>query len=241
MTRGIPPRCALAIAQRSLKIAAPGMTSAPKHLEMQQLEAGIAHILDSPKAEGTLEMIVRRPRCAEREVLGTGELHPAEGLRGDNWKERGSTRTPDGSADPDVQLTLMNARVIALLAQDKTHWPLAGDQLYVDFDLSEANVPAGTQLEIGSALIEVTPPPHTGCKKFTARFGLNAMHFVNSPTGRQLHLRGINAKIVRAGSVRVGDSVTKVNGQQLASPDIIRNTWGSFLAVVFGKRMGANE
>jgi hypothetical protein len=167
-------------------------------------------ILASPKDRGTLEMIVRRPRREEREVLDSGELDPAAGLRGDTWKERGSARTPDGSADPDVQLTLMNARVIALLAQDKTHWPLAGDQLFVDLDLSEANVPAGTRLEIGSALIEVTPHPHTGCKKFTARFGLEAMKFVNSETGRQLHLRGVNAKIVRAGEVRVGDSIRKV-------------------------------
>ena len=185
------------------------MTTVPKHLEMGELQAGMASILASPKDRGTLEMIVRRPQREQREILESGELDPAVGLRGDNWKERGSSKTPDGSADPDVQITLMNARVIALLAQEKTHWPLAGDQLFVDFDLSEANVPAGTRLEIGSAVIEVSPHPHTGCKKFTARFGVEAMKFVNSDTGRQLHLRGVNAKIVRGGSVRVGDSVLK--------------------------------
>jgi hypothetical protein len=195
----------------ALKITVRGMTGTPKHLGMQALEAGMTHILDSPNERGTLEMIVRRPRREEREVLEAGELHPDEGLQGDNWKERGSSRTADGSADPDVQLTLMNARVIALLGQEKTRWPLAGDQLYVDFDLSQKNVPAGTRLEIGSTLIEVTPHPHTGCKKFTARFGLDAMKFVNSETGRQLNLRGINAKIVRPGSIRVGDSVRKVS------------------------------
>ncbi len=177
---------------------------------MEELEAGLEHILCSPREQGTLEMIVRRPRREEREVLVAGDLHPAEGLRGDTWKERGSSNTPDGSADPNVQLTLINTRLIALLAQEKTHWPLAGDQLFVDFNLSEDNVPAGTQLAIGSAIIEVTPPPHTGCKKFTARFGLDAMKFVNSPRGKQLHLRGINARIVKGGEVRVGDSVKKL-------------------------------
>jgi MOSC domain-containing protein YiiM len=186
---------------------------APKHLSMQDLEAGMDHIRRSPKDQGTLEMIVRRPRKEEREILEEGELHPAEGLVGDNWKARGSSTTPDGSANPNVQVTVMNARVVALLAQNKARWPLAGDQLFVDFDLSEDNLPAGTQLEIGSAIIEVTPPPHTGCKKFTARYGLDAVNFVNSPIGKQLHLRGVNAKIVRAGGVRVGDSVRKISRQ----------------------------
>jgi len=133
----------------------------------------------------------------------------SDGLVGDNWKARGSRSTPDGSANPDMQLNVMNARVIELLAQSKDRWALAGDQLFVDFDLSETNVPAGTRLAIGKAVIEVTPPPHTGCKKFSARFGVDAMKFVNSPEGKQLHLRGINAKIVQPGIIRVGDGVSK--------------------------------
>lgn len=177
---------------------------------MEVLEAGLEQILLSPKERGTVEMIVRRPQREAREVIEEGELNPAEGLIGDNWKLRVNGTTPDATANIETQLTLMNARVIALLAQEKTFWPLAGDQLFVDLDLSEVNVPAGTQIEIGSAIIEVTPPPHTGCKKFTARYGLDAMKFVNSPRGKELHLRGINAKIVRAGKVKVGDSVRKV-------------------------------
>jgi hypothetical protein len=186
------------------------MTSAPKYLSMDALEAGMEQILLSPKNHGTIEMIVRRPRREERQVLDEGELHPAEGLVGDSWKLRVNGTAPDASANIDTQLTLMNSRVVALLAQEKTYWPLAGDQLFVDLDLSEANLPPGTLVELGSAIIEVTPPPHTGCKKFTARFGLDAMKFVNSPRGKELHLRGVNAKIVQAGKVRVGDSVRKV-------------------------------
>jgi hypothetical protein len=147
--------------------------------------------------------------------LEAGQLDPAHGLVGDNWKARGSRSTPDGSANPEMQLNVMNARVIELLAQAPDRWALAGDQLYVDFDLSEVNAPAGTRLAIGAAVIEVTPPPHTGCKKFSARYGLDAMKFVNSPEGKQLHLRGVNAKIVQGGVVKVGDVVSKL---QQASP-----------------------
>lgn len=181
-----------------------------KHLTREELEAGLAEIRQSPKDEGTLEMIVRRPRTGEREVLAEGELDLTAGLAGDNWRTRGSSLTADGSAHPEMQLNIMNARVIALVAQDKARWPLAGDQLFIDMDLSAENLPPGSRLAIGSAVIEVTAQPHTGCQKFVERFGAEAMKFVNSPVGRQLHLRGINAKVVQAGLVRVGDVVRKI-------------------------------
>jgi MOSC domain-containing protein YiiM len=109
-----------------------------------------------------------------------------------------------------MQLNVMNARVIALVAQGEQRWPLAGDQLFLDLDLSAANLPAGTQLALGTAVIEVTDQPHTGCGKFVERFGVDAMQFVNSSIGRELHLRGINARVVRPGRVRAGDVVRKV-------------------------------
>lgn len=176
---------------------------------MAELEAALDDIRRSPKDEGILELIVRRPAVDEREVLEEGELDLVEGLVGDTWRTRGSGSTPDGSAHPDMQLTLMNARIIALLAQDKDRWPLAGDQLFVDMDLSGENLAPGTRLAIGSAVVEVTDKPHTGCQKFTARFGLDAMKFVNSPVGRSLNLRGINAKVVQPGTMRAGDLVKK--------------------------------
>lgn len=184
--------------------------SGAKHLTMAELEAGLDEIRRSPKDEGVLDLIVRRPQTDEREVLEEGELHPAEGLLGDSWKDRGSSRTPDGSSHPDMQLNIMNSRVIALVAQDKGRWRLAGDQLFIDLDLSAENLPAGTRLALGSAVIEVTAQPHTGCKKFVARFGLDAMEFVNSPLGKQLHLRGINARVVQPGVIHVGHVVRKI-------------------------------
>jgi MOSC domain-containing protein YiiM len=183
---------------------------AVKHLSMDELETGLDYIRQSPKDEGVLELIARRPRDDERETLETGQLDLQSGLEGDNWITRGSKRTPDGTSHPDMQITLMNSRAIALIAGGKDRWPLAGDQLYVDLDLSAENLPVGTRLAIGMAVVEVSAQPHTGCAKFVARFGLDAQKFVNSPEGKQLHLRGINAKVIQSGTIQVGDLVRKI-------------------------------
>jgi len=180
-----------------------------KQLTTAELEAGLDLIRQSPADNGVLELIVRRPRIGEREVLAEARLDPAEGLVGDGWCRRESTRAADGAPHPDMQLTIMNVRAVALVAQARERWQLAGDQLFIDLDLSGANLPPGTRLAIGAAVIEVTAEPHTGCHKFVARFGRDAMRFVNSPVGRQLNLRGINAKVVRAGVIRVGDVARK--------------------------------
>ena len=175
-----------------------------------ELEASLSHLRSAPADSGTVELIVRRPAVNQREVLDVGVLHPDEGLRGDTWNRRGSSRTPDGGPHPEMQLTLMNTRVIELIAGGREYWPLAGDQFYVDLDLSGANLPPGTRLVIGDAVVEVSTLPHTGCGKFVERFGLDAMKFVNSPVGRQLNLRGINAHVVSPGTVRRGDPVRKL-------------------------------
>lgn len=187
-----------------------------KHLTVDELEAGLDEIRFSPEDNGVLEMIVCRPGVDKRRVLDEAALHPAEGLVGDSWKDRRSSRTPDGSLDPDTQINIMNSRAVALVAGPRERWPLAGDQLYVDLDLGGENLPAGTRLAIGSAVVEVTPPPHTGCRKFVARFGVEAMKFVNSQVGRGLNLRGINARVIVAGAVRTGDTVKKVLSDKTA-------------------------
>ena len=183
------------------------------YVSMTELEAGLEYLRQAPKDNGTLRMIVRRPREDERETIDAGELSLSEGLVGDNWKTRGSKHTPDGSAHLYAQITVMNARCIALLAQSEERWALAGDQLFVDFDLSEENIPPGARLKIGSAIIEVSAEPHSGCKKFSARFGVEALKFVNSSEGKRLHLRGINAKVIQAGVIRIGDVVKKIDGE----------------------------
>jgi hypothetical protein len=179
------------------------------HMTRAELDAALEALRAAPHDAGTLEMIVRRPAIGAREVLESGALDLAEGLVGDTWRARGSTRSSDGRAHPDMQLNVMSARVIALVARDRSRWALAGDQLFVDLDLSAANLPPGTRLSIGSAVIEVTDQPHTGCAKFVERFGVDAMKWVNSPAGRALRLRGLNAKVVEPGTIRVGDIARK--------------------------------
>ena len=181
-----------------------------KHLTMAELEAALENLRDAPKDHGVVRLIVRRPQTDQREVLEEAELDPVGGLIGDNWSVRGSSQTRDGSAHPEMQLNIMNSRVTALVALELERWPLAGDQLYIDMDLSKENLPAGSRLALGSAVIEVSALPHTGCSKFVSRFGVDAMKFVNSPIGKQLCLRGINAKVVQAGVIKKGDTARKL-------------------------------
>jgi len=178
-------------------------------MSMEQLEAGLDEVRNSPRDSGVLKLIVRRPREGVREIQDSAELDSSSGLVGDNWKTRGSSMTGDGLAHPDMQINIMNARAASLVARHPERWAEAGDQLYVDMNLGGANLPPGTRLEIGSAILEVTDVPHTGCSKFMARFGRDATKFVNSPAGRELNLRGINARVVQSGVIRTGDLVKK--------------------------------
>jgi MOSC domain-containing protein YiiM len=172
------------------------------------LEAQLDHIRQSPTGEGVLEMIVCRPGVNKRQMLFEADLDVEHGLIGDSWLSRGHYR--GGPSNPECQVNIMNSRVAALVAQDRDRWQLAGDQLYIDLDLSDANLPPGSQIAIGTAILQVTAEPHTGCKKFSSRYGSDATTFVNSTEGKRLHFRGINAKIIQSGLIRIGDTVTKI-------------------------------
>jgi MOSC domain-containing protein YiiM len=176
--------------------------------QLAHLEEALSHILEAPADGGTVELIARRPEVDEREVLTAAWLDVDGGLEGDSWR----LRTPPGMTgpDPDAQLTIVNSRASSAIAGDRKRWPLAGDQLYVDLDISQTNLPAGTRVQIGTAVIEFTPTPHTGCKKFSGRFGIDALKFVSSPRGRELRLRGANCRVVVSGLVRTGDAIRKL-------------------------------
>jgi len=178
------------------------------HQSAEVLEAGLADVEAAPADEGAVLLIVRRPTYDKREVVTQGELDPERGLAGDNWASRATI----GADGPEryAQLTLMNARYTRLIAGETEAWPAAGDQIYVDMDLSMANLPAGTRLRLGSAVIEISAEPHTGCAKFSARFGSEALRLANSERGRALRLRGVNASVVEAGLFSVTDRATKL-------------------------------
>jgi len=181
------------------------------HRTHPELDAHLDVLRAAPASEGTLAMVVRRPAVGEREVLAAGQLDVDAGLVGDNWLSRATSYAIDAGRHLDAQLNVMSARMVRFLADDADSQALAGDQLFLDLDISVANLPTGTRLAIGDeAVIEVTAKPHNGCAKFVSRFGQEAMEFVNSPVGKELRLRGFNARVVRSGTVTPGDRVTKV-------------------------------
>ena len=184
------------------------------HLTPEQLLAGMDVLREAPADDGTLRLIVARPEENQRQLLDAGTLEVGGGLSEDMWRRKGSSSTPDGGPNPDAEVTLMNARCTALVAGEPEPgeaWAQAGDQLYVDFDISEANLPPGSRVEIGDAVVEITALPHTGCGKFIRRFGVEAQKFVNSSEGRALRLRGVNTRVVVPGTVSVGDTVRKLS------------------------------
>ena len=181
-----------------------------KHLTRAELQAGLPHILESPRDDGVLEAIVVRPASGERLDVESCEISLAGGVHGDHWARGCWMSTEEDRPHPDVQVCIMNARCLALIAGERARWPLAGDNLIVDLDLSPENLPPGQRLRIGGATIEITAVPHTGCKAFAERYGQSAVVFVNGPRGRALRLRGVYARVVADGRITVGDRVVKV-------------------------------
>lgn len=181
-----------------------------KTFSMAELEAGVPEILAAPKDNGIIHMITLRPSTDERVILDEAEISVEDGVVGDNWKTRGSNSMPDKSSNPEAKITIMNSRVIDHITQDKSRWHLAGDQFYVDMDLSQENLQPGQQLQLGTAVLEVSALPHNGCAKFVSRFGKDAHKFVNNPFGSQNRLRGVNMKVIKGGIVKKGGVVKKI-------------------------------
>lgn len=182
-----------------------------KEMTLAEIEARLDELGPSPQDNGTVEMIVCRPDEGQRKVLEAAELDTTEGLVGDNWRKRGSRHSEDGSALIEAQIAIMNSRNIQAIEPEHDRWPLAGDQIFVDIDLSAENMPAGQRIAIGSAILEVTELPHNGCGKFAERFGSGASRFVNSKEGRENRRRGVNTRVIRGGTIRQRDTITKVD------------------------------
>jgi MOSC domain-containing protein YiiM len=184
-------------------------TAAPRNAP-RDFTPHLGHVRAAPADRGRVESIVLRPRVDERVVVQAAMVDSSDGVVGDSWRARGSSSREDGSANPDSQVTVMSVRALAAIEPDPSRWPLAGDQLLVDADLSVSNLPAGSRFAVGDVILEVSETPHTGCSKFSARFGSDALRWVNSPEGRELRLRGVNTRVVQGGAVQVGDVIRKV-------------------------------
>jgi MOSC domain-containing protein YiiM len=184
------------------------MQTAPQHRSAAELEQGLAEVLASPSDIGTLEAIVIRPVEDARRVVQVATLSPEWGVEGDRW----FSPAADGQElDPRHQVSLMNWRILRQIAGDDDSICLAGDNLIVDLDLSEANLPPGSRLAIGANVeIEITELPHSGCNAFAHRYGAEARAFINNDRGRELHLRGRYGRVITGGSIGVGDAVRKL-------------------------------
>ena len=181
-----------------------------RHRSTDELEAALPHIRGAPGSTGTIHLIVRRPGEDAREVLDVAEINDAEGVAGDTWNQRSSPTSADGGPHPDAQITIMSTRAAAAVIGPVERWPLAGDQIYADLDISHETLPAGAQLRLGDAILEITAKPHRGCAKFAARFGRDALRFVNTGEGRNLRMRGVNCRVIQPGTVRAGDPITRL-------------------------------
>ncbi len=186
--------------------------ASPVPAPSRDLDQHTAHVRAAPRDEATVALLVRRPSRDEREVVEAARLDIKEGMVGDDWLPRGNWSKPGTSADIEAQLTLMSTRVLAAIEPDPAGWPIAGDQIYVDMDLSEANLPPGTRLSIGDAEVVVTELPHTGCAKFAARFGHDALRWISTHEGRAMRMRGMYVRVTREGAVRTGDPVRRLAG-----------------------------
>ena len=181
-----------------------------RHRSAAELEAALPRIREAPVGDGIIQLIVRRPAEDQREVLHEARINDAEGVEGDTWNQRGTSLSADGGPHPNKQITIMNSRAAEAVIGPIERWPLAGDQIYADLDISHEALPAGTQMSIGTAVVEVAVEPHTGCAKFAARFGREALRFVNTGEGSSLRLRGVNCRVIQPGTVKVGDTVTQI-------------------------------
>jgi hypothetical protein len=180
-----------------------------EYVTQQEIDRRMSWVLESPSDHGSVSLIVVRPQTDQRDVIGQAHFSAEAGVAGDNWQHDCWKRLADGRSDPNVQVAIMNARMIEVLTGDQAHWPLAGDQLFVDFDLSTTNLSPGDRLQVGDAMLEITAEPHRGCGKFKQRFGEAALQYVNSAYGDDHRLRGVYAKIIVAGKVEAGDVVSK--------------------------------
>jgi hypothetical protein len=180
-----------------------------KHRTRAEIEAGIGPVLQSPAEGAAVEALFSRPAPGKRLDLPALEVSVSGGIAGDHWSLGCWKTLPDGSPDPDVQVSLMNRRMLHLIAGARDNWARAGNNIIVDMDLSIDNLPIGQRLRVGTAELEIGPVANTGCDFFIERYGRDACVFVNTGIAKQKRLRGVYARVVKDGQIRIGDIIRK--------------------------------
>lgn len=180
------------------------------HRTREELASALPYVAASPKDGGSVALIVVRPDHGRRETPDRVRISAQDGVEGDHWSKGCWLETDDGAPHPDVQINLMCTRAAEVIAGDPALWPAAGNNFFVDIDLSPDNLPAGTRLALGTAEIEITDQPNKGCQVFIDHYGRDACIFVNTGPGWSLRMRGLYARVVQNGDVRLDDRIRKV-------------------------------
>ena len=177
------------------------------------LDKPINYNQSSPRDNGVVKLLVIRPETHVRTLPNAVVVSVEQGVVGDKWEAECTIKLENGKSNPDLQIAIINTKVIKEIAQsdfDMDRLALAGDNIYADLNLCEENMPVGQQIQIGNTLLEVTPFPHFGCKKFSERYSVEDLKVVNSTAGKPQHLRGIYVKVIKNGSISIGESIKKI-------------------------------
>lgn len=176
-----------------------------------ELAAALPYVCAAPKTATTIDSLCFRPARNQREFPAELQLSRAEGIRGERWLTEPWLRLPDGSPDPNIQVSILPLRVLNLVWTDRENTPHPGDTIIADLDTSLTNLPPGSLLQAGTAILRVSDEFNEGCVKWKVRYGQAAKDWITAPGHPQLRLRGVLCAVEQDGFIRAGDALTKLD------------------------------